>query len=109
MPYIKLEDLNSKEIVKGYKAKFVHSDNMTTAYWEVDSGAVLPVHSHKHEQISNIIKGEFEFDLDGEVRIIKEGDVIVIPSNVPHGGKAVSECKIIDTFSPVREDYKLKT
>lgn len=106
MPYIKLEDLESKEIVKGYRAQFVHSDNMTTAYWEVDSGAALPVHSHKQEQISNIIEGEFEFNLDGDVRIIKKGDVIIIPSNIPHGGKAVTKCKIIDTFYPVREDYK---
>lgn len=106
MPYLKLENIDSKEIVKGYRARFVHSENITTAYWEVEAGASLPVHSHKHEQISNVTEGEFEFNLDGDIRILKPGDVVVIPSEIPHSGKAVTNCKIIDTFYPIREDYK---
>ncbi len=106
MPFLKLENIESKEIVKGYRARFVHSENMTTAYWEVEKDAALPVHSHPHEQVSNVTEGQFEFNLDGDVRIIGPGDVIVIPPNVPHGGKAVEKCTIIDTFYPVREDYK---
>jgi len=106
MPYLKLKDIESKEIVKGYRARFVHSGNMTTAYWEVEAGAELPMHSHPHEQVSTIVEGSFEFNLDGDIKIIGEGDVVVIPPDVPHSGKAVTFCKIIDTFYPERENYK---
>jgi len=106
MGYLNLKEVEQKEIVKGYKARFVHSDNMTTAYWEVEAGAELPLHSHEHEQVSNVTEGKFEFNLDGEVRVLEPGDVVVIPSNTPHSGKAVTDCTIIDTFNPVREDYR---
>ncbi len=106
MGFIKLSDIDGKEIVKGYTARFVHSDNMTTAYWEVTAGAELPLHSHMNEQVSNVTEGEFEFNLDGDTRILKPGDVVIIPPDIPHSGKAVTNCKIIDTFYPVREDYK---
>lgn len=106
MGFLNLDDIEQKEIVKGYKARFVHSINMTTAYWEVEAGAELPEHSHINEQVSNVTKGTFEFNLDGEIKTLDPGDVVVIPSNVPHSGKAVTDCFIIDTFHPVREDYK---
>ena len=106
MGFLNLVDVEQKEIVKGYKARFVHSKKMTTAYWEVEAGAELPLHSHEHEQVSNVTKGKFEFNLDGEVKILEPGDVVVIPSDVSHSGKAISDCLIIDTFYPVREDYR---
>ncbi|MEN8154906.1 MAG: cupin domain-containing protein [Acidobacteriota bacterium] len=106
MGFIKLNDLEQKEIVPGYRVRFVHSEQMTTAYWEVTAGAELPLHSHMNEQVSNVTEGEFEFNLNGDTRILRPGDVVVIPSNIPHSGKAVTNCRIIDTFYPVREDYK---
>jgi len=106
MGYLNLKDIEQKEIVKGYKARFVHSDKMTTAYWDVVAGAELPMHSHEHEQVSNVTNGQFEFNLDGEVKILEPGDVVLIPSNTPHSGKAITDCTIIDTFFPIREDYR---
>ena len=106
MGFLNLQNVEQKEIVKGYKARFVHSEKMTTAYWEVEAGAELPLHSHEHEQISNVTEGKFEFNLDGELRVLEPGDVVVIPSGTPHSGKAVTDCSIIDTFYPVREDYR---
>ena len=106
MGFLNLKDVEQKEIIKGYKARFVHSENMTTAYWEVEAGHSLPEHSHTNEQVSNVTKGRFEFSLDGEVKVLEPGDVVVIPSGIPHSGKAVTDCLIIDTFYPVREDYR---
>ncbi len=106
MGFLNLKDVEQKEIVKGYKARFVHSEKMTTAYWEVEAGAELPTHSHEHEQVSNVTEGKFEFNLNGEIRTLMPGDVVIIPSNVPHSGKALTNCSIIDTFHPIREDYR---
>ena len=106
MTFLALKDIEEKEIVPGYRAKFVHSDNMTLAYWDVDPGAMLPEHSHPHEQIANVLEGRFELTVDGEPRVLEPGMVALIPGGVPHSGKALTSCRLLDAFHPTREDYK---
>ena len=108
MAYLDLKNFDEKEIIPGYRVKFVHTENMTFAYWTISSGSELPLHAHHHEQVANLVEGKFEFNLEGDVRVVEPGEVIVIPGNAKHGGKAVTDCKIIDVFYPVREDYKNK-
>jgi quercetin dioxygenase-like cupin family protein len=109
MPYLTLDDLKEIEPVPGFKGRFVHSDHVTLAYWNIAAGSVLPQHAHVHEQIANVIEGEFEMTIAGETKVLKPGQVAVIPSNVLHSGKALTKCYIIDAFYPVREDYRSAT
>lgn len=102
----KIIDIEPVEVINGYKARFLHTDSMTFAFWEVEAGRELPTHQHIHEQVSQIIEGEFEMTIDGKTKILKPGSVLVIPSNTEHSGKSITSCKILDAFSPVREDYK---
>lgn len=106
MSYINLENLEEKEVVPGFHGKFVHSENMTIVYWSIKAGSALPEHHHPHEQIVNLIEGTFEFVMQGETQVVKPGTTIIVPSDVPHSGKAITDSKIIDIFYPVREDYK---
>lgn len=106
MSFIDLSQQEEKELVPGFHVKFVHTNNMTFAYWWIEAGAVLPDHSHHHEQVVNLIEGELELSLDGEVRKLSPGQVVIIPPNAAHSGKAVTPCRVIDVFHPVREDYK---
>ncbi|MCP5107535.1 MAG: cupin domain-containing protein [bacterium] len=106
MSYLDLNQVEEKELIPGFHVKFVHTNNMTFAYWRIEAGSALPYHSHHHEQVANLIEGEMEFNLDGEIKKIAPGDVVVIPPNVSHSGKAITECRIIDVFHPAREDYK---
>ena len=106
MDKIDLKNIPEKEIVPGYKVKFVHSENMTFAYWDIEAGASLPEHAHMHEQVSNLIEGEFEMTVEGKKQVLKPGSVVVIPSNAAHSGQAITHCRIIDVFYPVREDYR---
>lgn len=106
MTFINLSELEEKELVPGFQVRFVHSENMTFAYWTIDPGAGMPDHAHPHEQVYNLTEGEFELTVGGETKIMKPGQVAVIPGNVPHSGKAITRCKVIDVFYPVREDYR---
>ncbi len=106
MSFINLDQQEEKELVPGYHVKFVHTNNMTFAYWRIEAGAALPDHSHHHEQVVNPIEGRFALTVAGETRELEPGTVVTIPPNVPHSGKAITPCRIIDVFHPVREDYK---
>ncbi len=106
MTDINLSSIEEREVVKGFRGRFIHSENMTHAYWNIDGGASLPEHAHVHEQVVNILEGKFELTVGGEKKIIEPGDIVVIPSNIPHTGRAITDCRILDVFSPVREDMK---
>lgn len=101
-----VNEIEEKEIVPGYRARFIHMEGMTVAYWTVEAGAVMPEHSHPHEQIANVLEGEFELTVEGESRVLVPGQVAVIPGDVPHGGRAITACRLLDAFQPAREDYQ---
>ena len=100
-----IPDLEPFEIVPGYHARMIHTDTMTIAFVDIDAGAPLPEHHHVHVQVANVIEGEFEMIVGGEVHRLVPGVSVVIPSNVPHSGRAITKCRIIDVFNPVREDF----
>jgi quercetin dioxygenase-like cupin family protein len=106
MPFLTLSQLEESELVPGFKSRFVHTEAVTLAYWDIEAGAALPEHSHPHEQVANVIEGEFELTVAGERRLLTPGQVAVIPGGVPHSGSAMTSCRIIDVFHPVREDYR---
>ena len=105
MPHIDLTTLPVKELLPGFEVKFVHTDEQTFAFWNIQKGGELPEHHHPHQQTAIVQKGSFEMTVDGDTNILTPGHVMVIPSNVPHSGKALTDCEIMDVFYPVREDY----
>ena len=106
MPFINLDDLAQSEPVPGFKGRFVHSENITVACWKIDAGSAFPEHLHPHEQVSFVEQGEFELTLEGEIKILHPGLVAVIPSSTPHSGRALTNCRLIDIFYPIREDFR---
>ena len=103
---LNIKNLKGREVMPGFHGKFVNGENMTWAFWEIKKGASIPDHFHVHEQIMHVLSGDFEFTIDGATSVFSQGDTIVIPSNMPHRGTAITNCKIMDVFSPKREEYK---
>ena len=101
-----LDSQESKELFPGFEAKFIHSDNMTVTFVEIKAGAELPEHSHPHEQITFVREGTLQIIMDNKEYLMDKGELLVIPSNVSHKGLAISDCKVLDVFNPVREDFK---
>lgn len=106
MSFIHLSDIREKEMLPGFRARMHHAERMTVSFWDVDAGATLPEHSHPHEQITTILRGTFEMTVAGEKKVIEPGDVVIIPPAAKHSAKALTDCYIMDAFSPVREDYR---
>tara|TARA_B100000530_G_scaffold96660_1_gene59746 strand:+ start:82 stop:393 length:312 start_codon:yes stop_codon:yes gene_type:complete len=103
---MKLKEIKSLEIMPGLNGRMIHGQTMTWAFWEIEKGAEVPMHQHIHEQIMHVQEGKFEFTLDGKTKVYGSNSVVVIPSNTLHSGVALTSCKILDVFSPVREEYR---
>ena len=73
---------------------------------DIEKGAILPAHSHMHEQTTQVTEGKLEMTIDGVTQVLEPGTILLIPSNVVHSAVALTDCKVTDIFSPVREDYK---
>ncbi len=99
-------EIEQIELIKGFKGRFFHTNSSTIAFWEIEKGAVLPEHSHIHEQTTQVIEGNFEMIIDNRTMVLKPGMIVSIPSNIKHRGRAITTCKLTDTFCPAREDYK---
>lgn len=106
MPFLARTDIPEIEPVPGFHGHMVHTDTMTLAEWAIDAGAAIPEHAHPEEQVARILEGRFELTIAGETRVLEPGDVAVMPSNVPHAGRALTRCRVIDVWHPAREDYR---
>lgn len=106
MPIIELSSIEPKEIAKGYSARFIHTASMTFSYIDVTAGSVINEHSHINEQVSHVLEGTFRMTIEGVEHTFGPGSVCVIPPNVKHGGLAITDCRLLDVFNPVREDYR---
>jgi quercetin dioxygenase-like cupin family protein len=95
-----------RETVPGYRARFVHSEHTAHPYGEIAPDIPLPEHAHSHEQIVTVLHGTFLLTVDGVEHELTGGDCLVIPVRVPHSGVARTPCRILDVFSPVREEYR---
>ena len=72
-------------------------------------GCVVPEHSHHNEQISYVVEGAVKFGIDGKEIIVREGEVLLIPPNMPHSAEAFEDSVSLDIFDPPRADWINRT
>jgi len=106
MPFIDLAKSKTREPMPGFRGRFVHSEHMSFVHWTLEAGTPLPEHAHPHEQVASFLEGEFELTIGGETRVLGPGTMAIIPSHALHSGRALTACRIIDVFYPIREDYR---
>lgn len=101
-----LSAIKPKELLPGFFGKFIHGEQSTLTFWEIKKGSVLPQHHHVHEQITYIVEGMLEMIISDEKLLLTAGCTHVILSNIPHSAVAITDCKVIDSFSPARTEYQ---
>jgi len=102
------EDLPRERVTDSIHRRLVTGERMMLAHVYLDKGAVVPMHHHENEQLTYILKGALRFLIGGaEPRevVVREGEVLHIPSNVPHEAEALEDTLDVDIFSPPRADW----
>ena len=102
--FVTVSDLDAVEFVPGLQFRPVLGEKVMANFVSFAPHTVAPTHVHEEEQIVVVLEGELEFDLDGESRTMRPGDVAVIPPWVPHGAHTLdSSCLEVDVFTPPRK------
>ena len=100
------DDCEFKDLGGGVKRKILAwGDNMMQCYLEFDKGAIGAMHSHPNWQLTYILEGTFEFTIGGVTKIVHAGDTLLKQPNVVHGCVCLEKGKMLDTFTPYREDF----
>ena len=106
MSFFRKSELKAKNVIDGITLKSVSGSKTMMTFFEFEPGAVIPSHNHPHEQITYVIEGEMEITVDGETKLLKAGDGVVIMPNQDHSAKILSKpAKAVDAWYPIREDY----
>jgi quercetin dioxygenase-like cupin family protein len=105
MHYLAWETVKKEELNPKLSRKVISGEKVMVAQVFLARGCVVPTHQHESEQISYVIKGALKFELEGKEIVVREGEVLVIPSNVPHTAVALEDTFDLDVFSPIRIDW----
>ncbi len=88
--------------------QFINGDQLTLARIVLRKGVVVPEHQHPNEQFAYIVEGALKFTLEGRDVVVRAGEVLCIPANVPHKAEALEDTLDLDVFSPPRADWANK-
>jgi len=101
-------DLKAESLKDGLTRKLVTGERMMIAHVYLKKGVDVPRHAHENEQITYILEGSMRFWFganDDQELVVSAGEVIVIPSNLPHRALALEDTLDVDVFNPPRQDW----
>ena len=101
--FVRWAEIEAIEMVRGLFFQPVLGENLMVNFVRFEPHTEAPLHWHDEEQISFVLEGEFEFEVAGEKRILRRGEAVVIPPNVPHAARTYeTSCFEVDVFHPPR-------
>lgn len=104
--FIFQKDINTEAVEDGINRQILgYNEDLMLVKVSFNKGSVGKIHNHFHAQSSYIESGKFEVSINGEKNILTAGEAFFVPSDIPHGVICIEAGIIIDTFSPVRQDF----
>ena len=110
--FFRWTDMPKERVTDQISRRLVTGERMMLAHVYLDKGSIVPKHSHENEQLTYILEGALRFkigDDQTEEITVRAGEVLLIPSNVPHQALALEDTLDVDIFSPPRQDWLDKT
>jgi quercetin dioxygenase-like cupin family protein len=108
MEHYTWDEMEKEVLSPAIARKIISGEKAMVAQVFLAKGAVVPEHHHESEQITYILEGALEFEIGGKRIVVGKGQVLRIPSNVPHMAVALEDTLDLDIFSPIRHDWLKK-
>ncbi|HTU49739.1 MAG TPA: cupin domain-containing protein [Acidobacteriaceae bacterium] len=105
LQHIRLQNMPVEHLNPLIDRQFVAGERSMLARIILRKGSIVPQHSHDNEQISYVLEGALKFVIEGEELIVRSGEILVIPPNLPHSAEAIEDTVDLDIFCPPREDW----
>ena len=105
MQYVSWDNVNLEVLNEKISRKIVAGEKAMVSQVFIAKDGVVPLHWHESEQITYILEGALQFEIEGKVITVRKGEVLHIPSNVPHRAVALEDTVDLDIFSPIRHDW----
>lgn len=100
------QEIEAECAVAGVERKILaYADELMCVENHFKEGAIGALHQHPHTQITYVVSGQFEFEIDGVKKIVNPGDSMLKRDSVPHGCVCLKEGILLDIFTPMREDF----
>ena len=99
------DEITLDKVTEMISQKIVAGEREMLAQIYLKRGALVPIHSHESEQMTYVLQGSLKFLVGGEEIIVREGEVLHIPSGTPHQAEALEDTFELDVFSPIRRDW----
>ena len=106
--WFRWEDMPRERVTDQLERRLITGERMMLAHVYLEKGCIVPRHSHDNEQLTYILEGALRFWIgeEGEEElVVRAGEVLHIPSNVPHKAEALEDTLDVDVFSPPRQDW----
>jgi quercetin dioxygenase-like cupin family protein len=103
--HVRLADMPTEHLNPLLDRQFVAGEKSMLARLILRAGCVVPLHNHENEQITYILEGALKFSVQGNEVIVRAGEILVIPSHVPHSAEALEDTVDLDVFCPPRADW----
>ena len=101
----KWDDVKLETVRDGISRRFIAGEREMVAQITLTRGAIVPTHSHESEQLTYVLSGALKFSFDGRDVIVRAGELLRIPSWMPHSAEALEDTFELDLFSPIRRDW----
>ena len=106
--FYRWDSMRKERVSDMLERRLITGERMMLAHVYLKKGCIVPKHSHENEQLTYILEGALKFWIgeDGSEEItVRAGEVLLIPSHVPHKAEALEETLDVDVFSPPRQDW----
>jgi quercetin dioxygenase-like cupin family protein len=108
-PHYRWDEIELEKVTEMISRKLVTGEREMLAQVYLKKGALVPMHHHEAEQMTYVLQGALRFTVDGEDVTVRAGEVLHLPSDVPHQAEALDDTFELDVFSPIRHDWLNKT
>ncbi|MFY9527815.1 MAG: cupin domain-containing protein [Candidatus Acidiferrales bacterium] len=109
LKHLRWKDVELEQLNPLLQLQFVTGEELMIARVLLKKGSYVPLHSHVNEQVTYILEGALKFKIDGKEIVVAAGEVLCIPSNMPHDALALEDTVDLDVFHPPRADWINKT